>query len=511
MGYTHYYYVIDNQIWDTVLPILNNDLQLIIEAADIPIESQSYHNVFYDSARGIDINGINDDSCEPLLIPPASNKTGQILGREYVAKWSTKTASKPYDLTVTLLLLRLKQLAGVEIELCSDGRWDEWLPARALYAALWPNESLECPFKEVRPNTLRPSLNIRPPPDAPEWSLEKPLSSARAAERLALCIQKFKEYSFGLNQALEACTTSQIEHRLCAPGIGFSWPLDDISFRLVDTERNCVVENSTGHTFVALSYVWGNACQLRLTNDTHLQLLTEGALDINGLQPSQTIIEAIAVCRILKQRYIWIDSLCIKQDDSRDKAIQILRMRQIYQKATFTLIAASGKNADAGLEFHDSSIGDIRTMDDIYKTSVWRTRGWTYQEDVLSCRQVIFSCTGLYFNCQNQLQRVFKDPKVPTRDFIQNKTSLLRTLTLPGCQLQAYCQAVMEYTTRDLTFETDLLNAFQGIIQCFGAKMDDIPNLFYYGLPTSSFDQMFCWDTEYHQPLTRRSEWPSWS
>lgn len=73
-----------------------------------------------DSMRAIDINGIDDEGCEPLIIPPLTRLTRKSTTpgtEELSTKSYTKTARKPYDLTVTLILLRLKQLAGEAVEL----------------------------------------------------------------------------------------------------------------------------------------------------------------------------------------------------------------------------------------------------------------------------------------------------------------------------------------------------------------------------------------------------------
>jgi hypothetical protein len=60
-----------------------------------------------------------------------------------------KTARKPYDETVTAILIRAKVRAGDAIKISSDGDWKEWSAGRRLVKQLWPNEKIACPFDET--------------------------------------------------------------------------------------------------------------------------------------------------------------------------------------------------------------------------------------------------------------------------------------------------------------------------------------------------------------------------
>ena len=58
-----------------------------------------------------------------------------------------KTARKPYDLAVMLVLLSMKRHAPDSVKVSSDGDWDgEWVPARQVYSKLFGVE-VDCPFE----------------------------------------------------------------------------------------------------------------------------------------------------------------------------------------------------------------------------------------------------------------------------------------------------------------------------------------------------------------------------
>ncbi len=58
-----------------------------------------------------------------------------------------KTARKPYDLAVCLVLLSMSRHAPDSVKISSDGDWDaEWLEAREVYKKLF-GVDVECPFQ----------------------------------------------------------------------------------------------------------------------------------------------------------------------------------------------------------------------------------------------------------------------------------------------------------------------------------------------------------------------------
>ncbi len=69
-------------------------------------------------------------------------------------------------------------------------------------------------------------------------------------------------------------------------------------------------------------------------------------LDVQGMP--KTILDAIVVAQKLHIRYVWIDSLCIIQEDIADKVEQISQMRFIFNDTYLTIVAASATKVRDG-------------------------------------------------------------------------------------------------------------------------------------------------------------------
>lgn len=122
-----------------------------------------------------------------------------------------------------------------------------------------------------------------------------------------------------------------------------------INFRVIDVARGCIVPVSLDSKFLTLSYVWGQLPTYRLQRDNFDFLAVEGSLSYVRLQLPQTINDAIDLTISLGERYLWIDTLCLIQDDDEDLGSGVRMMNSIYQRSYLTIIAASGANASAGL------------------------------------------------------------------------------------------------------------------------------------------------------------------
>ena len=121
------------------------------------------------------------------------------------------------------------------------------------------------------------------------------------------------------------------------------------SIRFIDVIDNCLVHKYEKCRYIALSYLWGrcNTFQTLKENIADLEE-KEGLLAVTDKIPL-TIRDAILLTRQLGERYLWVDALCIVQDDEWTKMEAITNMDTVYHHALLTIIAGGGSDANAGL------------------------------------------------------------------------------------------------------------------------------------------------------------------
>jgi len=97
--------------------------------------------------------------------------------------------------------------------------------------------------------------------------------------------------------------------------------------------------------YITLSHCWGEVEVPKTTR----AILEEFKARLPKL--SKTFDDALFVARRLSIKYIWIDSLCIVQDDLEDWTAESSRMDQVYQNAFCNLAATASAHSEGGLFF----------------------------------------------------------------------------------------------------------------------------------------------------------------
>ncbi|KIN02945.1 hypothetical protein OIDMADRAFT_52766 [Oidiodendron maius Zn] len=222
-------------------------------------------------------------------------------------------------------------------------------------------------------------------------------------------------------------------------------------FRLIDAKKKCVVRSSTNNRYITLSYVWGSVPKTQLEKHNRHELETEGSLSRVHLL-GNTILDAISLIERLGERYLWVDSLCIIQDDPISRQTQLSSMEEIYRSSLVTIVANSGKDSNARIpgvtEGSRNTVQVVETVGDIelvtglgkfysfFDRCKWNTRAWTYQEQLLSPRllfiapeQVFLKSTNLNFQEDtNYKRRSLSYPKIDFWNAFSGIAPELRTL-----------------------------------------------------------------------------------
>ncbi|KAI4919384.1 hypothetical protein J4E90_001518 [Alternaria incomplexa] len=200
------------------------------------------------------------------------------------------------------------------------------------------------------------------------------------------------------------CQPAPLEHKL--PQLLPHW--------VIDISRACLVPGNTVSRYVALSYVWSrgfsvNAKDYQRSSDGILlkkknlpDFKTPGYLE-GVLQKLPTPVkDAIALVREIGEIYLWVDCLCIVQDDEKTRE-QVDHMGDIYSGAYMSIIAATPRGTLHGPPSPNHRFKRNEKVEDLYANlheSTWATRGWTFQEQMLSRRAVIFSSGYMFWECQ---------------------------------------------------------------------------------------------------------------
>lgn len=103
--------------------------------------------------------------------------------------------------------------------------------------------------------------------------------------------------------------------------------------------------------YACLSHSWGTMNAVT----TNSENLTRHLLGLPWEEMPRTFHDAITFAKRLGVRYIWIDSLCIIQDDPVDWECESAQMFSIYANAFITIAATSATGHHSGCFFEEST------------------------------------------------------------------------------------------------------------------------------------------------------------
>jgi hypothetical protein len=300
--------------------------------------------------------------------------------------------------------------------------------------------------------------------------------------------------------------------------------------------------------YVTLSHCWGNLNILRLLKENGATLQK----NIPYKRLCRTFQEAISIARSLRFEYLWIDSLCIVQDDPMDWRREAATMSSIYTYCALNIAATSAADGSQswfveedpsytayhhvatninlhpskeewayirqGLRKHD----DVnKTLEDLYENvftcvnsnfytqNVINTplgrRAWVVQERLLSPRILHFGRNQLLWVCQKQVACEAYPDHIPTHLISQDEHPDLSKPT-------AWTAIVSQYSGCSLTRSSDKLVAISELARKISENISD---QYLAGLWLRNLHTELCWTAE----KTERKTWstsdeywaPTWS
>lgn len=314
--------------------------------------------------------------------------------------------------------------------------------------------------------------------------------------------------------------------------------------------------NTTQVRYSALSHRWGTRHMplrtLKENVNDHLQLLPIDSLP-------QTFRDAVLISQKLNIPYLWIDSICIIQDDPKDWQHEAAQMAAIYANAYITLAAASAEDSTEGCvpeplapstrfealdpttpeESGGTCLAFARPLDrpsvdhDYVAHSVLSSRGWILQEMILSRRVVYLSKTDqMYWQCRSLYQS--EDGTLDARGRAEAPASepgvameraerevdgpggvsagflkLRAPIRTPLNEVVTWLTWMNEYSNRQLTNPSDRLPALAGLVRYFAARTGDEPLV---GLWRRHAVPFLMWGiSDESTRRARRKGLPSWS
>jgi Heterokaryon incompatibility protein (HET) len=301
--------------------------------------------------------------------------------------------------------------------------------------------------------------------------------------------------------------------------------------RLVE-QLASLVELPLGHLpdYVALSYCWGGNQLMTLRKN-----LASHSDGIPLAKLSKTVQDAILLLRRLSISYLWVDCLCIVQDDKEEVTDEITKMASYYGNATFTLSIAESESCQTGFLDNSSrhwanaihfSVPVQWGLDEQYlvefelltpgiltERAIDR-RAWTLQEGLLSPRVLTIGHSRAEWSCAHAQRGHHPNESLrrAVRRFPERWRTESNTLETFHALLCLWYRIVLNYMSRQITLPEDRLSALSSLALILTTP-DSIPYSTDYclGLWRKHLAIQLLWSTKRKYSYSSTSHLEVWS
>lgn len=320
--------------------------------------------------------------------------------------------------------------------------------------------------------------------------------------------------------------------------------------------------------YACLSYRWGTLTSSILTTKKTNVAAFRDCMSLHQLP--RTIQDAVSLCHGIGLRYLWVDSLCIIQDDIVDWNRESPQMLKIYANSHLTIYATTAESCNEGflgpqrfsetrwqrpvqtkippnLELPGSGLA-VRTTEEgatREPENVLGQRAWCLQEELLPNRRLYFNGYQMRWECgERHIQECnYRKPdigsfkpelsyqwkhilgysgEVHIRDKVLKRS---RDVGSDAAQFgddlefntfQEWTRIVKDYSQRRLSFSSDKLVALAGVAELIGQATESQrgePDPYLAGLWESSLMAGLSWTAGSWEFICRQEDYraPTWS
>jgi hypothetical protein len=251
-----------------------------------------------------------------------------------------------------------------------------------------------------------------------------------------------------------------------------------------------------------LSHRWGLGNYTTLQENNLEQFCKEIPLDAL----SKTFLDAIQITREMGINYIWIDSLCIIQNNLTDWDKEAASMTEVYGGSSLNIAASGASDGSIGCFFVREQgwrcqipiiAKGNRILYDVVSSSMLydaldntplSKRGWVLQERLLPTQTLHFTSSEVFWKCRYKMASEAFPDRIPHQIYYsayQYESPLSKSM---------WNWIVKRYTNCDLTKHSDKLVAISGIARKIQFQTKD---QYVSGLWRENMEDQLCWSIQY--------------
>ncbi|KAI1316132.1 heterokaryon incompatibility protein-domain-containing protein [Xylariaceae sp. FL0255] len=256
------------------------------------------------------------------------------------------------------------------------------------------------------------------------------------------------------------------------------------------------------HRYLALSHCWGQSGKGAGLPPwcTSIENFDSRQNGFKLVDLPETFRDAVHVTRELGISYLWIDSVCIIQNQNSDWDAESRKMDQVFASAYCTIAATAAFDSRSGLGkgsppheslyIRDASeqcfyvSTNVADFDKDVGSAVLNQRAWVMQERLLSPRTIHFTNTELYGECGEGIyagENIFIKSQYKTTKYYVIDPQFPDRLRSSGMiATWEFLQSLIEdYSRRGITKPSDRAVAISGLMRRIS---EALPDPVYYGV-----------------------------